>query len=116
MRSFLEGGNATNAYLAGGENARCVACFDRSRTRGLFRGSPGSQGYSILESHLVHDHDAPDVAGGERTAGVPTNARMIGMERSTTTSACESLASSPDATTSSSAIRPAAFASCATSR
>ena len=31
-------------------------------------------------------------------AGVPTNARMIGMERSTTTSACESRASSPGAT------------------
>jgi len=46
----------------------------------------------------------------------PTNAGMIGMERLTTTSACESLASNPDATTSSSAIRPTALASCGTSR
>src|SRR5262249_3889926 len=56
------------------------------------------------------------VAGGVKRAGVPTNARMIGMGRATTTSACGSLASSPDATTSSSAIGPAAFASCGTSR
>ena len=53
---------------------------------------------------------------GKEKPGVPTNARMIGMERSTTTSACGSQASSLDATTSSSAIGPAAFASCATSR
>jgi hypothetical protein len=38
---------------------------DRVRTRGFFHGGPGPQGYSILESHLVHDHDAADVAGGE---------------------------------------------------
>ena len=57
----------------------------------------GPQGHSILESHLVHDHDAPDVAGGEREL-VPTDAGMIGMERLTTTSACESRASNPDAT------------------
>ena len=33
-----------------------------------------------------------------KTAGAPTNARMIGMERSTMTSACESRASNLDAT------------------
>jgi hypothetical protein len=43
-----------------------LLCFDRIRTRGLFRGDSGPQGHSILESHLVHDHDFPDVAGGKR--------------------------------------------------
>ena len=52
MRPFLDGGHATNAHLAGGENARRVACFDRIRTGGFFRGGPGPQGYSILESHV----------------------------------------------------------------
>src|SRR5262249_41244564 len=37
---------------------------------------------------------------GKDSWGHPTNARMIGMERLTTTNACESLASNPDATTS----------------
>src|SRR5262249_30894361 len=29
--AFLGGGHATNEYVAGGENARCVACFYRIR-------------------------------------------------------------------------------------
>src|SRR6266702_2926868 len=92
---LLAGARQSMHQLAGGEDARCVACFNRIRTRGLFRGGAGPQGHSLLESHLVHDHDAPDVAGGKRH---PTNARMIAMERLTTTSACESPASNPDAT------------------
>src|SRR5262249_21944137 len=47
----------------------CVACWDRVRTRGLFRSGSGPQGHSILESHPVHDHKFPDVAGGKRQLG-----------------------------------------------
>src|SRR5262245_28309082 len=66
---LLAGARKSMHQLAGGKNARRVACLDRIRTRGFFRGGPGPQGHSILESHLVHDHDAPDVAGGERQLG-----------------------------------------------
>src|SRR5262249_60388339 len=61
----------TNASSAEARNVawQCVARFDRVRTRGLFRGGSGSQGHSILESYLVHNHEFPDVAGGERQLG-----------------------------------------------
>src|SRR5215510_4552498 len=94
----LAGARQSMHQIAGGKNARCAARFDRIRTRGVFRGGSGPQGHSILESHLVHDHDVPDVPGGERGLGSRTNARMIAMERSTMTSACESRASNLDAT------------------
>src|SRR5262249_40204028 len=55
--------------LAGGKNARCLACFDRIRTRGLFPGGPGPQGHSILESHLVHDHELQMSPAGKDSWG-----------------------------------------------
>ena len=38
-----------------------LPCFDRIGARGLLRSGPGPQGHSILESHLVHDHDLSNV-------------------------------------------------------
>src|SRR6266550_2903526 len=53
----------------GGEAAPRVVCLHRIRTCGLLRCGPGPQGHSVLESHVVHNHESPDVAGRQRQLG-----------------------------------------------